>query len=110
MVTRSERSAHTTLKPGARPRRATANPARCGPVVLATDGASRSGAVVVAARLIAARLDVPLEVVSVLEPTPIFALVPEVVVRSDPAIDEARRDARETVVSDYVSRFSGGAT
>jgi len=101
----------TAMTPDARTRRAMANPARRGPVVLATDGASRSGAVVVAARLIAARLDVPLEVVSVLEPTPPPSTpIPEVVIPSDPTIDECRREARETAVSDYVGRFSGGAT
>lgn len=110
MVTLSERSAHLAMEPSARAGRATANPARHGPVVLATDGASRSGAVVVAAQLLAARLDVPLEVISVLEPTPIYTSSPDVVVPSDPAIDESRREARETVVSDYVGRFGGGAT
>jgi nucleotide-binding universal stress UspA family protein len=105
-----ERSTHTAMTPGARPARLPANPARRGPVVLATDGASSNGAVVVAARLIASRLDLPLEVVSVLEPTPIYTAVPEVVVQSDPAIDEVRGEARETMVSDYVGRFSGGAT
>jgi nucleotide-binding universal stress UspA family protein len=111
MVTLSQEFAHTAMTPGARARRVTANPARRGPVVLATDATSWSGAVVVAAQLIAARLDVPLEVVSVLEPTPIYTTsIPEVVVPSDPAIDETRRDTREIVVSDYVCRFSGGAT
>jgi nucleotide-binding universal stress UspA family protein len=110
MVTLSERSAHIAVRPSERARRTTTNPARRGPVILATDGASRSGAVVVAAQLLAARLDVPLEVVSVLEPTPIYASIPDVVVLSDPTIDEARRDAQETMVSDYVGRFSGGAT
>jgi len=80
-----------------------------GPVVLATDGAGQGGAAVVAAQLIAERLDLRLEVVTVLEPTPIFSAVPEVVVVSDPTIDEIRRRACETTVSDYVCRFSGGA-
>jgi nucleotide-binding universal stress UspA family protein len=110
MVTLSEQPLHIALEPGARASRATASPARHGPVVLATDGVSRSGAVVVAAQLLAARLDVPLEVVSVLEPTPIYSSVPDRVVLSDPLIDEARRDARQTTVSDYIGRFSGGAT
>ena len=98
------------VAPGGRVRRLSANPVRRGPIVLATDGTSRSGATVVAAHLIASRLDVPLEVISVLEPTPMFAAVPDVVIPSDPSIDEARRQARETSVSDYVSRFAGGAT
>jgi nucleotide-binding universal stress UspA family protein len=110
MVSLSERSIRFTAIPGDRPRRITANPLRRGPVVLATDGTSRSGAAVVAARLIATRLDVPLEVVSVLEPAPIYAPVPDVLIPIDPALDDARRTEREIVVTDYVSRFSGGAT
>jgi nucleotide-binding universal stress UspA family protein len=83
---------------------------RRGPVVLATDGTAPGGATVVAAQLIAARLDLPLEVVTVLEPTPIYSAAPDAMVVSDPAIDETRRQARETAVCDYVCRFSGGAT
>jgi nucleotide-binding universal stress UspA family protein len=78
--------------------------------MLATDGTSRGGAPVLAARLLAARLDLPLQVVSVVGPAPIYASAPDLVIPLDRAIDEARCDARETVVSDYVSRFSGGAT
>jgi nucleotide-binding universal stress UspA family protein len=81
---------------------------RRGPVVLATDGTARDGAAVVAAQLIASRLDLPLEVVTVLEPTPIIS-APDVVIISDPAIDEARRQACATTVADYVCRFAGGA-
>jgi nucleotide-binding universal stress UspA family protein len=110
MVKLSEQPMRAGFAPGGQPRRVNANPVRRGPVVLATDGTARSGATVVAAQLLAARLDLPLEVVSVLEPTPMFAAVPDVVIPSDPSIDEARRQARETSVSDYVSRFSGGAT
>jgi nucleotide-binding universal stress UspA family protein len=110
MVKLSEQPIRAALAPGYRVRRVSTNPVRRGPVVLATDGTARSGATVVAAQLLAARLDLPLEVVSVLEPTPMFAAVPEVVIPSDPSIDEARRQARETSVSDYVSRFAGGAT
>ena len=43
-----------------------ANPALHGPILLATDGASKSGAAAIAARLLARHLNVPLEVVSVL--------------------------------------------
>jgi universal stress protein E len=110
MVTLSERSATMTVQPGLSSRRVHTNPMRRGPVVLATDGTARGGAAVVAAQLIAARLGLPLEVVTVLEPTPIFSAAPEVVVVSDPSIDEARREACETTVTDYVCRFSGGAT
>ena len=110
MVSLSERSTRFTAAPADRSRRIIANPLRRGPVVLATDGTSRSGAAVVAARLLAARLDVPVEVVSVLDPSPLFAPVPDVLIPSDPALEDARRTEREITVSDYVSRFSGGAT
>jgi nucleotide-binding universal stress UspA family protein len=63
----------------------------------------------VAAQLIAAHLDLPLEVVTVVEPTPIFWAAPDVVVVSNHWIDEAPRQACETSVTDYVCRFSGGA-
>jgi nucleotide-binding universal stress UspA family protein len=94
---------------GVLPTYVVANPIRRGPVVLATDGTSETGAPVVAAQLLAARLDLPLEVVSVLEPLPTFSFAPDVVVALDPAIDESRRDERETSVRDYVGRFAGGA-
>jgi nucleotide-binding universal stress UspA family protein len=110
MVSLSERSIRFTAAPGERSRRVNANPLRRGPVVLATDGTSRSGAAVVAARLLATRLDVPLEVVSVLDPSPIYAAVPDVLMPVDPTLDDTRRRDRETAVTDYVSRFSGGAT
>jgi nucleotide-binding universal stress UspA family protein len=87
-----------------------ANPARRGPVVLATDGTSRSGAVVLAARLLADRLDVPLEVVSVLEPGTTGSPPPRLDVHDDAEIVEARYHARETAVCDYVCRYSGGAS
>ena len=44
------------------------NPARRGPILLACDGTGQSRAPVIAARLIADRLGVPHEVVTVLEP------------------------------------------
>lgn len=110
MVPLSQQLAGSAVAPGLREHRAPVNTARRGPLVLATDGASRNGAVVVAAQLIAARLDVPLEVVSVLERTPVYsALVPEVLVPLDPAIDDTRSETRETLVTDYVCRFSGAA-
>jgi nucleotide-binding universal stress UspA family protein len=86
------------------------NPARRGPILLATDGTAQSGAAVVAARLLASRLDLPLEVVSVLEPqlaygvalggTPIYV----------PEVDDARRANRAATVLDYIARYSDGPT
>ena len=109
MVTLSKSHA-TVMAPGARARRTAFNPVRRGPVVLATDGHSRNGAVVTAAQILAAHLDVPLEVVSVLERLPTDAIPPEVYAPPNLVADETRRDARETMVTDYVCRFSGGAT
>jgi nucleotide-binding universal stress UspA family protein len=105
MVTLPERSLHFTAAPGDWLRRAPANPLRRGPIVLATDGTTRGGALVVAAQLLAARLDLPLEVISILES-------PASSARAGFAVqdDDARRHAREIAVSDYVSRFAGGAT
>jgi len=109
MVSLPERTLRLTVAAGDRVSRLRGNPRRRGPVVLATDGSSRSGAAVAAARLLAARLDVPLEVISVLEPSPLYAAPPDATSPCDPAVDESRRLARETMVRDYVSRFSGGA-
>ena len=89
---------------------AKANPVRRGPVVLAIDGTESGGSAVVAARMIAARLDLPLEVITVLEPTPMSSATREAGGRADPAHDEARRLTREIAVTDYVCRFSGGET
>ena len=44
------------------------NPGRRGPIVLATDATGMGGVPILAARLLAARLDVSLEVVTVLDP------------------------------------------
>jgi nucleotide-binding universal stress UspA family protein len=109
MVTLSEITAQGAVAPTTRTRYVPGSRGKRGPVVLATDGTSRSGSAVVAAQLIADHLDVPLEVVSVLEATPAYVAVPEFVIPSDPAIDEGRRDDCETMVTDYVSRFGGGA-
>jgi hypothetical protein len=79
----------------ARPWLAHGNPALRGPILLATDGAGKSGAALIAAQLLARRLDVPLEVVSILEPqlaygaalggTPVYL----------PEVDDSRRERRQ---------------
>jgi nucleotide-binding universal stress UspA family protein len=108
MVILSDTSALGTLAPAVRALRA--NPLRRGPIVLATDGTGRDGETVLAARLIASRLDLAVEVISVIEPPPILSVDSHAdAVLSSNAID-ARRRTRETVVRDYVCRFSGGAT
>jgi len=103
-----ENAPHTGIewKPG---RATPPNPALRGPILLASDGTGDSGASIVAARLLAERLDVPLEVVSVLEPdvmygvalggTPIFL----------PEANDLRRVERAQAVHGLVARFSGGA-
>ena len=85
------------------------NPARKGPIVLATDGTSQSGAPVLAAQLLASRIGMPLEVVTVLEPVPLYGGGFEMGLTYMPDFDEPTREARETAVMDYVARFSGGA-
>lgn len=86
------------------------NPTRRGPVLLASDGTETTGAPVLAALVLAERLGVPLEVVTVLEPLPLYGggLAMGMAVTSE--VEEARRDAREAAVMSYVARFSGGAS
>ena len=111
MVALSERSiAERCIGVSTEPGFANANTVRRGPVVLAIDGTECGGSAVVAARMMAARLDLPLEVITVLEPTPMSSARLDVGVRGDPADDDARRHTREIAVTDYVCRFSGGDT
>ena len=111
MVALSERSiAKRWIDVSVEPGFAKATPVRRGPVVLAIDGTECGGSAVVAARMIAARLDLPLEVITVLEPTPMPSATLDLEVRGDPAHDDARRQTREIAVTDYVCRFSGGET
>jgi len=86
-----------------------ANPARKGPILLACDGSGKSGASVIAARLLAERLDLPLEVVTVLEPQAIYAVALGGTPIYVPEVDDARRSARIDAVKDYIARFSGHA-
>lgn len=93
----------------ARHRAVPRNPALAGPILLATDGTSQSGAAVVAARLLAEQLDVPFEVVTVLEPDLAYGVALGGSPLYLPDVDEARRARRMAEVLGYVSRFSGGA-
>src|SRR5687768_12975749 len=85
------------------------NPSRRGPVLLACDGGGTSGAPVIAARLLADRLGLPLEVVTVLEPQAVYSVAVGGVPIYLPEVDDARRNERIDVVHDYVARFSGDA-
>ena len=108
----------TTLQAPPRPRAETAtsqkatvvNPTRRGPILLACDGAGQSSAPVIAARLLADRLGLQLEVVTVLEPHVIYGVALGGPSTYLPEVDEARRANREDAVMNYIARFSGGAT
>ena len=93
----------------ARHRAVLRNPALAGPILLATDGTGQSGAAVVAARLLAEQLDVPFEVVTVLEPDPAYGVALGGTPLYLPDVDEARRARRISEVLGYVTRFAGGA-
>ena len=98
----------TGVEPSTQPGTPRANSALRGPIVLATDGAGKSGAAVIAARLLARRLNVPLEVVSVLPlqvpygvalgGTPIYL----------PEVDDVRRELQTAAVLQYVARSAEG--
>jgi nucleotide-binding universal stress UspA family protein len=85
------------------------NPALHGPVLLATDGADRSGASVIAARLLAEQLGVLLEVVTVLQPEAIYGVALGGTPIYLPEVDEARRANRAAAVNDFLARYSGDA-
>ena len=93
----------------ARRRAVPRNPALAGPILLATDGTSQSGAAVVAARLLSEQLDVPLEVVTVLEPDLAYGVALGGAPLYLPDVDEARRARRMSEVLEYVGRFSAEA-
>jgi nucleotide-binding universal stress UspA family protein len=85
------------------------NPTLRGPVLLATDGTGQSGAPVIAARLVAERLGVPLEVVSVLDSQVMYGPALGGVPIYLPEVDDAKRAQRTAAVLDHVARFSGTA-
>lgn len=82
------------------------NPALRGPVLLATDGTSQSGAALIAARLIADRLGVPLEIVTVLEPQLAYGAVVGGMPVYIPELDQSQKEQRMAEVFAYVHRHS----
>jgi nucleotide-binding universal stress UspA family protein len=82
------------------------NPARRGPILLATDGSGASGAPVLAARLLAERLSLPLEIVTVLPPQMVYGVNLGGTPVYMPAVEEAHRKARLEAVNAYVAQFS----
>ena len=83
------------------------NPALRGAVLLATDGTSQSSGPVTAARLIAQRLGVPLEVVTVLEPEIIYGTTLGGVPVYLPEMYESRKERRLEQVNEYLAHHSG---
>lgn len=108
MSTTAQEGPVTGAGPSTQPGTPRANSALRGPILLATDGAGKSGAAVIAARLLARRLNVPLEVVSVLPlhvpygvalgGTPIYL----------PEVDDVRREVQTAAVLEYVARSAEG--
>ena len=85
------------------------NPVLRGPILLATDGTGQSGASVIAARLLAEHLGVPLEVVSVLEPQVVYGVALGGTPIFLPDVEDLRRADRAAEVQGFIARFSGGA-
>ena len=94
---------------GFQPGTPTKNPALRGPILLATDGLGQSGAPVMAARALAARLHLPLEVVAVLEPELVYGVALGGTPLYVPEVEEARRANLLESVQKYIGRFSAGA-
>ena len=85
------------------------DPTRRGPILLACDGPGQSSAPLVAARLLAERLGLALEVVTVLEPEAAYAVALGGLPVFLPEVEDARRARRMDDVRNYIARFSGGA-
>lgn len=104
MSTTVQEGSLTGREPSVQPGTPRANPALRGPILLATDGAGKSAAAVIAARLLARHLNVRLEVVSILPlqvpygvalgGTPIYL----------PEVDDVRRERQTAAVLEYVAR------
>jgi nucleotide-binding universal stress UspA family protein len=104
MSTTAQEGPLTGEGPSTQPATPRANPVLRGPILLATHGTGKSGAAVIAARLLARHLNVPLEIVSVL-PLQMpygdaFGAVPMYL----PEVDDVRREAQTQMVLEYVHR------
>ena len=104
---REARSAEGSVAPGQTV--PASNPALRGPVLLATDGAGQSGASVIAARLLAEQLGVPLEVVTVLQSEVIYGVALGATPIYVPEVEEARRANRAAAVNEFIARYSDNA-
>jgi nucleotide-binding universal stress UspA family protein len=82
------------------------NPARRGPVLLATDGLGKNGAPVLAARRIAEHLRVPLEVVTVIELQGTYGAALNGIPVYFPQLDDELEASRLADVREYVARHS----
>lgn len=83
------------------------NPAQRGPILLATDGSGTSAAPVLIARLLAERLGLPLEIVTVLPPQMVYGVTLGDTPVYLPSIEDASRKARLGAVNDYYRRHVG---
>jgi nucleotide-binding universal stress UspA family protein len=81
------------------------NPTRRGPIVLAVKDAEMSRGPAIAAKLLAKRLGVPLEVVTVLEQVPLYGNASVIPSTTAPIIEAARRDDRLRAIEEYAARF-----
>jgi nucleotide-binding universal stress UspA family protein len=87
-----------------------ANPAVRGPILLATDGNDQSASPATFARLLALKLGVLLEVVTVIEPIVAYSTALGGIPVYLPEAEEAIREARLAKVYDYLARQSIGVS
>ncbi len=108
MSTTAQEGSATGVEPSTQPGTPQTNPALRGPILLATDGAGKSAAAAVAARLLARQLNVPFEVVSVLPLQMSYGDAFGGVPMYLPEVDDVRREAQTAAVLEYVARSAAG--